>query len=114
MIRAYCKSCDKYFKRYLVEKRGFCPECGGYTKKKSFSSHNDPFISKVLGEKCGVDALHVENVRWSEAMGCNPDQIPEFKKKWPWMEFDREGRCRVGSRHEKLRIMKARGFTERG
>lgn len=115
MYRYFCKECNKYFRRYEVPNRAICPECGGVMRSIRFSVQNDPFIGKKLGDKCGIDALHVENERWSAAMGCNPDEIPKFQKKWPWMEFHpKTGDCLVRNRHEKLRIMKARGFTERG
>jgi len=115
MTRYYCKHCDKFWKRYEVPNRSMCPDCDKAMMKKSFSVHDDPFINKeIAGERPNWDSQHIENIRWSDAMGINPDQRAEFGKKFPWMEFDREGRCKVSSRHEKLKIMKARGFTERG
>ena len=74
--------------------------------KFSLGTPNNP-------RKCGIDALMIENPRWSDAMGINPDQRGIFRKHFPWMEFDGQGRCLVRNRAEKKRIMKARGFDER-
>jgi len=112
----YCDKCKKYYQRHEVKdfkRHPKCPECDADLKWKAVDKRNQPFKLRKYGES-HVDALYAENERWSEAMGINPDQRPEFAKKFPWMEFDYEGRCRVRNRAEKLRIMKARGFVERG
>ena len=54
----------------------------------------------------------VENHRWSTAMGCNPDQIPEMMKRFPGSEYNADGDLLVRSRHDKLKKMKERGLCE--
>ena len=77
-----------------------CPKCGSrvYTIIYDFRDRND---------------TPEDNPRWSDSLGVNPEQIPEFKKQFgDLMEFDKEGRCLVKNRHHKKQIMKARGYAE--
>ena len=112
IARGYCKECDILFPSARRGGTNHCPKCNNKAKVKCVDK-TTPLYNDHKFERCGVDALHVENERWSDAMGINPDQRAEFGQKFPWMEFNKEGQCRVGSRHEKLKIMKARGFIER-
>jgi len=121
VTRGYCKGCNIYFN--LPDRGGkiFCPQCSKQGARKSVNKNTPLYntekirgLQSPLYPDCRVDALHVNNERWSDAMGINPNQIPEFNKKFPWMKFNREGQCRVSSRHDKLKIMKARGMVENG
>lgn len=75
-----------------------CPKCDlshyilSYTKRQKVNAEDHP--------------------RWSDALGVNPNQIPAFKRRFPYMEFDPEGRCLVRNRQEKKRILKDRGYVE--
>jgi hypothetical protein len=60
-----------------------------------------------------INFYEKDNPRWSDALGVNPEQIPQFKKEFgDLMEFDKEGRCLVKNRHHKKQLMKARGYCE--
>ena len=63
-------------------------------------------------DRCGVDAVMVENERWSWSMGVNPKDIPKAMKQFPGSEYNHEGQLRVKSRHHKLQEMKRRGLVE--
>jgi len=101
-----------------------CEACGASTDNFSSIEGRDESVPCKCGQPSKrnlhatlrggtVDALMADNPRWSDALGCNPEQIPDFQRTWPWMEFDKSGRCLVRNRSEKLRILKARGFVER-
>ena len=104
--------------------RWFCPDCNIYTNdntKKAYCPEcNKPMVVKCVDKNavvkkpnvCRVDELMVDRPRYSDALGVNPDQIPDFKKRWPWMDFDKEGRCLIRNRADKLRHLKVRGFVE--
>lgn len=62
--------------------------------------------------ECKADALMMDNPRWSEAMGINPDQLPEFKKAFPDSTYDKRGRLLIKNRAHKLLEMKRRGYVE--
>ena len=62
--------------------------------------------------RCGVDALHVENERWSWSMGIAPEDIPKAMKMYPGSEYNAEGQLRVASRHDKIKKMRQRGLVE--
>ncbi len=85
-----------------------CPECGSRSYTLTFSKG-----SKFKGKFCNIDGTMKENLRYSDALGINPNQTLEFRKHFPWMNFDDEGRCIIHNRAEKKRVMKARGFDER-
>ena len=85
-----------------------CPECGSKSYSLTFCKE-----TKFKGKFCNIDGTMKENLRYSDAMGINEDQLPVFKKRFPWMNFDSEGRCIIHNRAEKKRIMRARGFDER-
>ena len=113
VTRGYCSNCDIYFKWGHRQKKMNCPKCEKEAKCKAIPKSTPLYYqAKPKGERCNWDSQHIDNERWSDAMGINPDQREEFGKAFPWMEFDREGRCRVGSRQEKKKIMKARGMVE--
>lgn len=100
-----CKACGTSFDDYASsderDRPKKCP-CGRMAKRD--------LIRTLTGGS--FNGLMVDHPRWSEALGCNPDQVQDFKRTWPWMEFDSGGRCLVRNRAEKLRILKARGFVE--
>jgi putative FmdB family regulatory protein len=55
----------------------------------------------------------VENIRFSEAMGVNVEQIPEAMRTFPGSEYHPEtGALKITSRKDKLRKMKERGYVE--
>lgn len=56
----------------------------------------------------------VVRVRYSDAMGINPDMIPEAMKKFPDSNYLPDGRLIVRSRADKKKKMKERGLVELG
>jgi hypothetical protein len=97
MIIFECKHCSfiSDYKDSSAPKE--CPEC-------TYSHYTLHF-----GEKA---RKYLSKVRHSYALGCNPNEIPKFQKKWPWMKFTPDGRCTTESYAERKRVMKARGFTD--
>lgn len=75
-------------------------ECGG-TMGRTFSSGNAP-------------NLDVEHVRYSLALGMNPEQIAsgEAARIHPGAEFDSRGLMKIHNRAEKLKRIKERGLRE--
>jgi len=101
-----CSKCKKTFSEFSTVEGRNRPkkcECGGTAKRD---------LQKEFSEMSQFNATMKENVRYSDALGVNPDQIPEFKRRWPWMDFTPDGRCIIRNREEKKRIMRARGFVE--
>lgn len=110
-----CNKCCRQTEK-IVEDTGLIPdnldcECGG--KLVWFHILYDYVPPKEYG-KCRVDELMAEHPRYSDAMGINPDQEPEFRRQFPKLDltFDREGRLLVKNRVHKKQLMKAFGMTE--
>ena len=81
-----------------------CEKCDGVSNRN--------MQSEISGGSA-FDATMKDNPRWSDALGVVPNQIPEFKKRFgSLMEFNNEGQCLVKSRHHKMQLLKARGYTE--
>ena len=114
VLQFICKECRGQESRALAkgERRPYmCPHCGVEVTTYTIRfSHNRQV--RHPGKENRVDLLMRDNERWSDAMGCAPNQVPEFQKRWPFMEFDSEGRCKVKNRHHKKKIMKARGYYD--
>ena len=108
--RYTCLHCGSRFSKESEDtpKTDKCPDCNKPIKCKTiiFDGKKKPF------DGININCTMQSRERLSDAMGCHPDQIPTFKAKWPWMNFTKDGRCIVGSRAEKKRIMKARGMVE--
>ena len=108
MIRTYvfrykCSKCE------ALSKFRYCPKCGDEGTVVRVPKNET--LKKSL--ECRTDILMRDNERWSDSLGVNPEQIPEFKRVYgDLMEFDRDGRCLVKNRHHKKKLMKARGMIE--
>lgn len=88
-----CSKCNRHQRNYTIK----------YSLNKNTEWKN----------KGGVDVLMKDSPRWSDSLGVNPLQIPQFKKQFgDLMEFDKDGRCLVKNRHHKKQLMKARGYVE--
>lgn len=98
-----CRKCGRIFekiesmKNYMKDQK--C-KCGGKGKRVL-----------TIGEN-RADELMKDNPRWSEAMGINPDQLPEFRKVFPDSTYDSRGRLLIKNRAHKLLEMKRRGYVE--
>lgn len=80
-----------------------CPGCNGPAERD--------VQSEIAG--CGdFNALNAEHVRYSNAMGVNPEQIEAAKKAYPGSEYTPDGRLIVRSRQHKLKEAKRRGMIE--
>jgi len=73
-----------------------CDECGR-NAKRMFSEFNTDCV---------------ERERLSNSMGCHPDQIEEFERRFPGSRYTPDGRLRTMSRKDKLKKMKERGLVE--
>ena len=62
---------------------------------------------------CNVDILMQDNPRWSEAMGCLPNEIVDRRKQFPNSVYDKYGRLLILNRAHKLKEMKRRNMIER-
>lgn len=114
IVSYFCSKCRKNQSEVSPgEFAGVCFKCGKAIMRYRIAYKSETERNR---EYCGVDVLHRDNPRWSDALGVSPSQVDEFKKSFPKLnlEFDREGRCLVRNRKHKLDIMKARGFEERG
>lgn len=60
----------------------------------------------------GKESKFLSGYRESFALGCNPNEISRFKKKWPWMKFTPDGRCITENYTERKRVLKARGYAD--
>ena len=73
-------------------------------------------IEAELASMGGVDATTKERVRYSKAMGVNPEQIAEAERNFPGSEYVKSGPNAgdliIRSRQHKLAEMKRRGFEE--
>lgn len=75
-----------------------CPQCGAYCRRNRSAEY--------------VHTDCMDHPRWSEAMGVNPDQIPEAMRRFPGSTYDSEGRLLVKNRADKKKKMKERGYIE--
>ena len=98
-----------------------CPACGWITETFHKKILKYAPCSYITCSKCGIKAKRipsnintdlVNNVRYSNAMGVNPRQIPEAMKKYPGSVYNEKGQLRVDNRKVKLERMKQRGLTE--
>lgn len=90
-----CKSC-KFTEDYDDAPR-VCPKCSSKCYILRFGAKKEK---------------HLSGYRESSALGCNPSEIPRFKKKWPWMKFTPDGRCVTEDYTERKRVLKARGYVD--
>ena len=78
---------------------------------KSIQCHTCGKKAKRIISNINTDL--VENVRYSEAMGVNVEQIPEAMRTFPGSEYHPEtGALKITSRKDKLAKMKERGYVE--
>jgi len=81
-----------------------CPDCGGKGRRDEQSE----FAS--AGK---FNELMVDRPRWSEAMGVNPEQIPQAMKMFPDSVYHpKTGALLIRNRQHKLKEMKRRGYAE--
>lgn len=104
-----CDKChylfDRWHKSENRNKTEKCPECN--------SPAGRCFGEEIKNSK--IDALMVDNVRWSWAMGINPDnpqEVKEARERHPGAVFNERGQMRIANRTEKLQRMKEAGMTE--
>ena len=76
-----------------------CPKCGS----RSFTI--------TMGHK--MDRGHNEDsIRWSESMGCSPEEIPVFMKLYPGSEYHPEtGALKTYNYKHQKREAKRRGYS---
>lgn len=55
-----------------------------------------------------IDCTMKENLRYSNSLGVNPNQIPAARKIHPDAEFTSDGRMVIHNRHEKMKRLKER------
>ena len=85
-----------------------CLGCGEYLTKFSIK-----FPGQGFADNGGVDSLMKENHRWSDSMGCNPEEIPRNMKRFPNSTYHpHTGQLLIKNRHHKLKEMKSRGYVE--
>lgn len=98
-----------------------CNKCGKETEQvRSIDDRNSPFkckcggkLKRVWSNPHHINATMVNNERWSETMGINPDQIPEAMKLFPGSEYHPEtGALKIKNRKHKLFEMKRRGYYD--
>ena len=76
-----------------------CPKCG----KKVFT------VKYGLQERGSCE----DHPRWSESLGCSPEEIPAFEKLYPGSEYHPEtGQLLIKNRQHKISEMKRRGYVE--
>ena len=75
-----------------------CPKCGGRIYAIIFD-----YTERTPNE---------DSPRWSEALGCNPEEIPEFTKLYPGSEYSPDGRLLIKNRAHKKQEMRRRGYIE--
>ena len=92
-----------------------CEKCGETIKWKSVIYGLKP-VRKFAD--CSVDSQH-QHFRWSDAMGINPDQIPQLKeymqKNHPNIDLivdEPTGKIGVNGRNHKKQLMKAFHMSE--
>jgi len=101
-----CLNKKCWFRKSYDKAPNKCPECGSRKYRLIFGE-------KKKSKDVLFDVTMRDNVRYSDALGVNPEQIPEFKKRFgDLMDFLPDGRCIVRNRHHKKQIMKARGYVE--
>lgn len=62
---------------------------------------------------CNIDIMHRDNLRWSWAMGCQPNEIEDRVREHPDRVYDPDGRLLIRNRNHKLRELKRHGMIER-
>lgn len=97
-----------------------CDKCGS-TVERHFTMKDMPHeIDCTCGSKmyrsfgAGCFNVDADNVRFSLALGMNPEQISsgEAQRVHPGAEFDELGRMKISNRAEKLKRMRERGLRE--
>lgn len=108
----YCYVCSKCGHKFeyleCMARRNelqVCPGCGG------------PSGRDVESEAHGnSDTVAQDHIRYSKAMGVNPEQIPSAEKAFPGSEYVKSGPHAgdliIRNRQHKLKEMKRRGFDE--
>ena len=76
-----------------------CPGCGDMAEK-------------IFSPPTAGDATMIDNERFSDAMGINPDQLPAFMKQFPGSEYNSEGQLKIKNREHKKLEMKRRGYYD--
>ncbi len=101
-----------------------CPDCGHFSNICIIANRNKATGCPKCKKLCDRDVAHElqtcsafdettkEHVRWSNAMGCNPKQIPEMMKKYPGSSYSPDGKLEIIGRKDKLKKLKERGLVE--
>lgn len=82
-----------------------CPGCDGKWYRLRF-------VKEPKKKKPFVSIAFPENVRYSWALGCQPNEREKMAKKHPGAEFTPDGRMIIHNRTEKKRRMKEAGYEE--
>jgi len=99
-----CPNCKETFDetRRIAERNdpANCPKCGLFAPRDSGAEIRGTHVSSGTA------------VWLSEAMGCQPEEVPEFRKAFPGSEYTDDGRlvCR-GLKHRDAEI-KRRGYVD--
>lgn len=99
MIIFQCLEKKCSFRKEYEDAPDECPKCKSKRYRLIFG----------IGRKRGYIA---ENPRWSDSLGCTPEEIPEFKKLYPGSEYSPDGRLLIKNRAHKKFEMRRRGYAE--
>jgi len=104
-----CSACD-YVGHVVTQNKWDrrCEGCGEIVKthKIIFKKHHNPKRTNY------VDVMMDDRPRWSDAMGINPEQLPDFLKRYPDSTYDSEGRLLIKNRAHKIKEMSRRGYYD--
>ncbi|KKL20513.1 hypothetical protein LCGC14_2454720 [marine sediment metagenome] len=67
---------------------------------------------KIYSPPTAGDATMIDNERFSDAMGINPNQLPAFMKQFPGSEYNSEGQLKIKNREHKKLEMRRRGYYD--
>lgn len=106
MINWECKACSfEQLYKDSEELPRCCPKCDSRW-----------YRIRYCKERVKTDFVNIafpEKERWSWAMGCNPEEIPNMVKKYPGSEYNPDGQLKIRNRTHKKYEMKRRGIKER-
>ena len=72
----------------------------------------DGVAEKIYSPPTAGDATMIDNERFSDAMGINPDQIKLAMKTFPQSEYTADGGLKIKNRAHKKVEMARRGYVE--
>ena len=96
-----CRCCGKVFELIVPVGMGTvnCFNCDGVAEK-------------IYSPPTAGDATMIDNERFSDAMGINPNQLPAFMKQFPGSEYNSEGQLKIKNREHKKLEMKRRDYYD--